>query len=256
MIPFVFDINRSSTADGPGIRTSFFFKGCNLDCKWCHNPESKSPAPELALFSEKCIGCGMCKRICRSREECISCGECTAMCPQGARTLYGHRYTAEELYSIAAEDLDFFRASGGGVTFSGGECMLYPSFLAELSRRCVLGGIDVAIDTAGHVPWSHFEAVLSYVSCFLYDIKAIDPALHKLGTGADNYLILDNLEKLIRTGKKIIIRTPVIPEYNDGAELERIISYCAKRGLRHELLPYHSIGENKKLALYAAKKSK
>ena len=253
MIPYIFDIKRSSTVDGPGVRTAVFFKGCNLDCKWCHNPESKSPEPELALMTEKCIGCGVCKEICPSPDSCALCGECVNNCPAEARKLYGRKYTADELYEIISTDIDFYRATGGGVTFSGGECMLYPDFLAEIAEKCASGGISVAIDTAGNLPPSHFEKVLPYTSCFLYDIKALDPELHKKGTGADNQLILENLEKLIETGKRIIIRTPVIPGYNDGDELQKIKQYCTARGLEHELLPYHAIGESKKAALKAAK---
>ncbi len=252
MIPYVFDIKRSSTVDGPGIRTAVFFKGCNLDCKWCHNPESKSPEPQLAFFAEKCIGCGVCSEVCDHHDACSLCGECALNCPAEARKLYGRKYTVDELYAITSADIDFYRATGGGVTFSGGECMLYPDFLAELAEKCTSGGISVAIDTAGDLPWSHFEKVLPYTSCFLYDIKALDPELHKEGTGSDNRLILENLEKLIETGKRIIIRTPVIPGYNDGYELEKIKKYCADRGLIHELLPYHTIGESKKAALKAA----
>jgi pyruvate formate lyase activating enzyme len=131
--------------------------------------------------------------------------------------------------------------------------MLYPDFLAEIAEKCASAGISVAIDTAGNLPLSHFEKVLPYVSCFLYDIKALDPELHRTGTGADNRLILENLEKLIETGKRIIIRTPVIPGYNDGNELEKIKQYCTARGLEYELLPYHAIGEGKKSALKAVK---
>ena len=249
MIPYVFDIKRSSTVDGPGIRTAVFFKGCNLDCKWCHNPESKSPEPELALFREKCIGCGACSEVCEHSGNCILCGECAESCPADARRLYGSRYTVDQLYEIICADADYYRATGGGVTFSGGECMLYPEFIAELAEKCAKSGISVAVDTAGNVPWSAFEAVLPYTSLFLYDIKALDPSLHKKGTGVDNSLILENLERLLKAGREVIIRTPVIPGYNDGAELERICTYCAERGLRHELLPYHAIGESKKNAI-------
>ena len=249
MIPYVFDIKRSSTVDGPGIRTAVFFKGCNLDCKWCHNPESKSLAPQLAIFAEKCIGCGVCTEVCEHSAACILCGECVDNCPADARRLYGRKYTVDELYEIISADADFYRATGGGVTFSGGECMLYPEFLAQFAEKCTKNGISVAVDTAGNVPWSAFEAILPHVSLFLYDIKALDPDLHKKGTGADNGLILENLEKLLGAGREVIIRTPVIPAYNDGAELERIKVYCAEQGLRHELLPYHAIGESKKAAL-------
>ena len=253
MIPYIFDIKRSSTVDGPGIRTAVFFKGCNLDCKWCHNPESKSPTPELALFAEKCVSCGVCAEVCEHKDGCLLCGECVLTCLSDARKLYGSQYGIDELYDIIIADIDYYSATGGGVTFSGGECMLYPDFVAELAEKCAKSGVSVAIDTAGNVPWSSFEAVLPHVSLFLYDVKALDPELHRRGTGADNLLILENLERLLQTGREVIISTPVIPDYNDGDELEKIKKYCAERGLEHELLPYHAIGESKKAALKAAK---
>ena len=249
--PLVFDIRRTSTVDGPGIRTTIFFKGCNLDCFWCHNPESKSPKAQLGLFAEKCIRCGVCQKACTHPEGCVLCGMCVENCPAEARKLYGGIYSADELHRILLADRDYYLATGGGVTFSGGECMLYPEFIRDLAKMCIDSGIRVAVDTAGNVPWTHFERVLPYVDCFLYDIKALGPELHRAGTGAGNALILENLEKLIPTGKTILIRTPVIPGYNDGDELERISRYCAVRGLPHEKLKYHTIGESKKAALQA-----
>lgn len=250
--PLVFDIKRSSTVDGPGIRTAIFFKGCNLDCYWCHNPESKSPLPQLALFSEKCLGCGVCKQVCPHPKACTLCGMCAENCPGEARKLYGKSYSAEELHQIILADRDYYLATGGGVTFSGGECMLYPDFLAELAQKCTVSGIHVAIDTAGNVPWTHFERILPYADCFLYDIKALDPELHRAGTGAGNTLILQNLDKLLHVGKQVIIRTPVIPGFNDHEELERISRYCSVRGLPHEKLAYHTFGESKKAAINKA----
>ena len=247
--PLIFDIKRASTNDGPGLRTVFFLKGCNLDCFWCHNPEGKRADAQIAFFREKCEGCGICKKVCKSKEHCIGCATCVLYCPAEARKQYGKAYSADALFEIAASDVDYYRATGGGVTFSGGECMLYPEFVASLSVRFKEAGISVAIDTAGAVPYAHFETVLPYADIFLYDIKALDPTLHKRGTGRENSLILENLEKLRETGKQIIIRTPVIPEFNEGDEVERITAYCKARGLAHELLPYHAMGESKEAAL-------
>lgn len=247
--PLVFDIKRSSTSDGPGLRTVVFFKGCNLDCFWCHNPEGKRAHAEMAFFESKCIGCATCKKICRSTRECIACGECATFCPTDALRLYGKHYSADELFEIISTDKPYFDATGGGVTFSGGECMLYPDYIAELASLCKKNGIGVAIDTAGCVPFDSFERVLPYADLFLYDLKAIDPDLHKRGTGRENRLILENLDRLIAAGKRIMIRVPVIPDFNDGDELERIKDFCAKRALECELLPYHEFGIDKKAAL-------
>ena len=246
LVPLIFDIKRASTVDGPGLRTAVFFKGCNLDCFWCHNPEGKAPHAELAFFEGKCIGCGSCRAHCTGRPDC---GACTEVCPASARRLYGRAYTPDELLDVITADRPYFDATGGGVTFSGGECMLYPDFLAMLAKKCREAGISVAIDTAGCVPYSHFERVLPYTDLFLYDIKCLDPVLHARGTGRDNALILENLERLRKTGKEILIRTPVIPDFNEGEELDRIRAFCAERGLRAELLPYHAFGTDKKRAL-------
>ena len=252
--PLIFDIKRSTTADGPGVRTAIFFKGCNLDCYWCHNPESKSAEREKAFFKEKCISCGACRKICENDGKCCTvCGKCVKTCPTGAVKIYGKEYTPDELFEIIKRDAPYFDATGGGVTLSGGECMLYPDFVTEIAKRCHTCQISVAVDTAGAVPFSSFEKVLPYVNLFLYDIKCTDPELHKKGTGRDNSLILENLNKLLKASVRAKIRVPLIPGFNDGDELEKIKSFCENRGLPYELLPYHDYGENKKIALICAK---
>lgn len=248
-IPYIFDIHRGSRSDGEGIRTTVFFKGCTLDCFWCHNPEGKRAEPELAFFDRKCVGCGACKKVCKKTDECLGCFECAEVCPEGARRVYGKKYSAEELFGIICADRPYYDITGGGVTFSGGECMLYPDFLAEVAKMCRNARISVAVDTAGYVPYSSFEKVLPYINIFLYDIKALDCDLHKRGTGSENTLILENLERLQKTGKRIFIRTPVIQGFNEGAECERIARYCAERALPLEFLPYHEFGTDKKKAL-------
>lgn len=248
--PLIFDIKRASTTDGPGIRTVLFFKGCNLDCHWCHNPEGKSPAPQIAYFREKCCQCGTCEKICdRGRDRCTACGKCTDHCPTAALKLYGKAYSIETLMRIIEADKQYYDATDGGVTFSGGECMLYPEYIARLAKLCTEKGIKVAIDTAGNVPYKNFQAVLPYTDLFLYDIKCIDPTVHKQGTGKTNERILQNLDDLIKTGKRIIIRVPVIPDFNADKELNKITEYCKQRNLTVEFLPYHSFGEDKKNAL-------
>ena len=249
MLPLIFDIKRTSTVDGLGIRTTVFFKGCNLNCFWCHNPEGKSSAAQIAFFSEKCISCGNCKKYCPTSLECKACGLCAEGCPTQARKLYGKQYSVEELISIIEADKAYYCATDGGVTFSGGECMLYPEFLLEIAKECKKRNISVAVDTAGNVPFSSFEKVLPYVDLFLYDIKSIDPDLHRKGTGVGNELILENLDKLIHHGANILIRIPSIPEFNAGTEVEKIKAYCQDKGLNFEVLKYHEFGISKLQAL-------
>ena len=234
--PLIFDIRRSSTTDGPGLRTVVFFKGCNLDCFWCHNPEGKSPLPQRAFFAEKCRGCGACKTD-------------ADLCPHGARKLYGKLYSVAELMAIIRADRPYFDATGGGVTLSGGECMLYPDFVAALAAACKREGISVAVDTAGDVPFAYFETLLPLTDLFLYDLKALDVDLHRRGTGRGNTRILQNLEGLVQCGGNVLIRIPLIPGFNEGEEAERIAAFCAERGLAYEILPYHRFGESKEKAL-------
>ena len=248
-LPLIFDIKRASTTDGPGLRTVVFFKGCNLDCFWCHNPEGKSPLAQIAFFKDKCIACGACRRACTHRDTCSLCGACTEACPAEARRLYGALYEAEALMTILRADKPYFDACGGGVTFSGGECMLYPEAVAHLARRCREEGIAVAVDTAGNVPFSSFKQVLPFVDLFLYDVKALDPVLHQRGTGVTNERILANLETLRECGAKVCIRIPVIPDFNAGEEVASIRRYCEERELPYEELAYHDLGVSKQDAL-------
>ncbi len=248
-VPLVFDIKRATTADGPGLRTAVFFKGCNLNCYWCHNPEGKASQAQIAVFREKCMACGVCHAVCQSPVRCMACGSCVETCPTEARRLYGRAYDVDELFDVITADRIYFDATGGGVTFSGGECMLYPDFLTGIAKKCKEAGISVAIDTAGHVPFSSFETVLPYTDLFLYDIKCLDSELHRKGTGVGNHLILANLQALLARDKRIVVRIPVIPGFNDGQELVRIKEYCKTYGLTYETLAYHAMGESKARAL-------
>ena len=244
MQAIIFDIKRCSQDDGQGIRTTIFFKGCNLNCFWCHNPEGKSKNKQYAFFENKCKRCGTCKNeIDKGFEELVN------LCPYGARKVYGKEYSVKELLDIILKDKDYYLATEGGVTFSGGECMLQVDFITELAKCCKENGVSVAIDTAGNLPYSSFEKVLPYVDAFLYDIKCLDNNLHKKGTGQDNLLILENLERLTTTGKNILIRVPVIPNFNDNAELEKIKEYCNKHSLKAEFLSYHEYGKDKEKAI-------
>ncbi len=216
----LFDIQRNSTVDGPGIRTAVFFKGCNLRCHWCHNPEGIVRKPQILHYKNKSVLCG-------------------------------REYTADEVMAEVQKDTSFYNVSGGGVTFSGWECMLQPDFLAELLRKCKEQGIHTAVDTAGCVSWTSLEKVLPDTDLFLYDIKVMDSRMHKEHTGIDNALILENLQKLFQTGKDIIIRVPIIPGVNDREEEIRSIARFAKNlGIKKvELLPYHGMGTYKYEAL-------
>ena len=245
----VFDIERNSYVDGPGIRTTVFFKGCNLACAWCHNPESQSPKPQMMFYKNKCTGCGKCREKCpNSMEKCDLCGRCSLFCPQDARDICGKEYTVDEVLKEVLKDKSFYEASGGGVTFSGGECMLQIDFLAELLKRCKENGIHTAVDTAGHVPFEFFERIIPYTDLFLYDVKCFDSDKHRQYTGVENQLILKNLKSLLAKSTTVWIRIPIIPTVNDTEEeLQRIKEYLSSCGIpeKVELLPYHAMGEHK-----------
>ena len=254
MKAMIFDIQRNSFVDGPGIRTTVFFKGCNLKCKWCHNPESQSAKRQMMFYADKCTGCGKCKEVCpNGLKSCGFCGKCELYCPNDARKICGREYTVDEVFAEIVKDKSFYDNSGGGATFSGGECMLQPDFLCEILKKCKENGIHTAVDTAGNVPWEYFERILPYTDLFLYDVKAISDELHKQGTGVSNRLILENLEKL--SGRKdIIVRIPLIGGFNDSeTEVSGIAEFLKHiKCKKVEILPYHAMGEHKYEALNMA----
>ena len=249
----IFDIERNSFVDGPGIRTTVFFKGCNLKCKWCHNPESQSSKTQMLFYKNKCKGCGKCAEICPNNfKNCDFCGKCTFYCPADARSICGKEYTSEELITEILKDKIFYDTSGGGVTFSGGECMLQIDFLEEILKKCKNEGVHTAVDTAGNVPFEFFEKIMPYTDMFLYDIKAVSEDLHIEGTSVSNKRILENLKKLSSVfGGEIIVRVPVIPSFNDTTEEMKKISDFVKtlKVKETELMPYHKMGEHKYEAL-------
>ena len=242
----VFNIQKFSVHDGPGLRTTVFFKGCNLRCPWCHNPESWRPEPQLLFFREKCTGCGLCREVC-GRESCTLCGGCAQVCTAGARAVCGREYTVRQVMDQVLADKAFYDKSGGGVTFSGGECMLQPEFLAELLRACRSAGISTAVDTAGCVPFERFERILPDTDLFLYDIKCVSPALHKAYTRVDNSRILENYRRLLAEKARVWVRVPVIPGFNDDPrEMEKIRAFLAENpSEKVELLAYHDLGAAK-----------
>ncbi len=266
--PLVFNIQKFSVHDGDGIRTTIFFKGCPLRCRWCHNPESQHYEKELILHRHKCTACGMCLKKCPAganeivdgklvfhREKCAACGKCIDWCMAGARELAGKEYTVDELVKAAKKDLPFYEQSGGGVTLSGGEVMAAQDigFVEELCRKLRREGISVFIDTSGFAPYEHFARVLPYVDAFLYDVKNIDPELHRENTGVDNTLILANLIRLSNDGAKIYLRLPVVDGKNGREEsVEKLADFLRANHVRPyqiNLLPYHDIGKGKYAAL-------
>lgn len=257
----IFDIKRFAVHDGDGIRTTVFFKGCPMRCLWCHNPEGLSTEKELAFTAHKCVSCGRCAAVCDAhtmengvhifhRERCRACGKCAAVCPADALRVYGETVDEHTLLNRLLEDRDFYDASGGGITLSGGECLLQADFCACLLRLCKEAGLRTAVDTCGCVPWESIEKVLPYTDRFLYDIKAIDDALHRRLTGVSNRLITENLKRLDGRGAEIEIRIPFVPHENDG-EIERIGAFLRRFshivGVR--VLPYHNLAATKYRAL-------
>ena len=254
----IFDIQRFSVHDGPGIRTTVFLADCNLRCFWCHNPEAQEH--RLQYVQAKCIGCGKCNEVCPNnchirnesvhiieRQKCVRCGECEAVCWAGALSLTARIVDSEDVIKEVLLDKPFYK-NDGGMTVSGGEPMLQPDFTLELLRSARAAGVGTAVDTAGCVPFSSFEAVLPYTDLFLYDLKCMDEAMHRRVTGESNILILENLVALSKAGARLIIRIPVIPGVNDTTK----DMDAASRFLEPldgitlvELLTYHKLGGSK-----------
>lgn len=249
----IFEIQRSSFVDGPGIRTTVFFKGCNLKCKWCHNPESQCRQKQITFYKDKCIGCGRCREVCGYKlQKCDFCGACVKNCPAGARKICGRTVTVEEVFGELIKDKLFYETSGGGVTFSGGECMLQIDFLERILKQCKKSGINTAVDTAGNVKSEYFGRIIPYTDTFLYDVKAASEDLHIRGTGVSNKKILENLKRISDDGRSdIIIRVPVIPGFNaDISEMQKIAEVL--KGINYkkaELLPYNPMAKYKYDAL-------
>ncbi|MBR0509206.1 MAG: glycyl-radical enzyme activating protein [Clostridia bacterium] len=245
----LFDIQRFSLHDGPGIRTTVFFKGCNLRCRWCHNPESQSPKPELMLYPDKCVGCGKCAGVCAhpfDRKSCTGCGRCADVCANGARELSGYRISADEVVKKALRDLPYYRQSGGGVTLSGGEPLMQPDFAEAILSGLKDADVQTAIETAANVPTEVFQRILPLTDLILCDVKCADPLLHRQLTGVDNALILQNIRYLKENAPALRFRMPYIPGLNSD-EAEAVKAICGDREL--ELMAYHTIGVSKYAAL-------
>ncbi len=261
----VFDVQKFSVHDGPGIRTILFLKGCPLRCTWCANPESQSSMQLLMFFPDKCIACGKCIERCKNsaivnkdgrilfeRNKCTNCGECTEVCYAGARKISGKEFTVEDAIKEVDKDKVFYRNSGGGLTFSGGEPMVYPEFVRDVSKHYFEQDISVAIETCGEVPKKNYEMVLPYLNLVLFDLKIMDNEMHKKYTGSSNKQILNNI-RYVSERVHTIIRTPIIPGINDSDEnIEEMGTFIKSlKGNIEEvhILPYHELGRNKYDAL-------
>lgn len=266
----IFDVQRFSIHDGPGIRTTVFLKGCPLSCLWCQNPESIRKGKEIIFNRSKCIGCGRCQEVCalgaialESRERvdrvrCNLCGQCISVCYANALRMVGQEITTALLLEEVLKDLPFYLESGGGVTLSGGEPLIQLDFCFEFLKLCKGKGINTCVETAGFASWSSLEALLPFVDLFLYDLKVIDGEKHRRFTGVKNDLILENAVRLCASGASVEFRMPLVPGHNDDEEdLERMTEFIKdvilksprSRGSRPEptlhILLYHRLGMSK-----------
>ncbi len=253
----VLSIDRFVGEDGPGIRTTVFMKGCPLRCVWCHSPESISPAPQLLFRRNRCIACGACVEACPRDaqvvsaterrvlwERCDDCGDCVPGCPSTALEMAGKWLSVEQVMEVVERDLVYYRNSGGGVTFCGGEPTMQHQFLLACLKSCRDAGIHTALDTCGHVKWPVLEEMLPFVDLFLYDIKHMDSARHKELTGVGNELIFENLRAISQRRKPVWIRIPLIPDCNASEDhLRSVAEFVAPLEAVEKitLLPYNVV---------------
>lgn len=252
----VFDIDHFAVHDGNGIRTTVFLKGCPLQCIWCHSPESQSSEAQILFIRSKCTSCGACESACKNgsqsithdgnrvynRIACTGCGDCVNDCPNDALVYCGRKMSSEEVIAEAAQDMVFFRNSGGGVTLTGGEVLYQPVFALEILKGLKQLNIHTIIETSGMGSWSYLEQMIPYTDQFYYDVKTIDSDKHIKFTGVSNKTILDNLEMLTHNTKNITIRVPLIPGYNDRCvDVCSIYKHAAELSLINiHLIPYNA----------------
>ncbi|MGL5755908.1 MAG: trans-4-hydroxy-L-proline dehydratase activase [Paraclostridium sp.] len=266
--PLILNIQKYSLHDGDGIRTTVFFKGCPLECIWCHNPESQSYNKEVLYNEEKCVKCEVCiekcphkaiykecSTICLDKKNCEFCETCLDYCLSNAREIVGKTYDVKDLMKELVKDMAFYEQSGGGVTLSGGEVMTQDiDYVKKIAISCKEKGINVVVDTCGYAKFENYEVLLPFVDTFLYDIKLIDDEKHKLFTKKSNKLILNNLIKLSENGANINIRIPLIEGINvdkNNEEIIKIINFIKPLNItKVNLLPYHNIGMHKYKKLY------
>jgi pyruvate formate lyase activating enzyme len=254
-------IQRFCINDGPGIRTTVFLQGCALRCKWCHNPESQTEQPILMYNARLCVGCQLCVGQCPNYvhsfvdglhqvdfERCEACGECLKTCMSEALTLHGRDASIGEVIAEILQDRDYYESSGGGVTISGGEPLRQPEFVIKLAKACRAEGIQVYLDTCGFAAETTFMEVCAVVDGFLYDVKMTDREAHKVWTGRDNDLILENFGRAVTSGKAVRMRVILIPGITDTQEnLEGLVQVARARVFRGpiDLMPYHRMGAGK-----------
>ncbi|MGK5094619.1 glycyl-radical enzyme activating protein [Deltaproteobacteria bacterium TL4] len=255
----IFDIQRFSLHDGPGIRTTVFLKGCSLRCLWCQNPESQSLQPEIAFYREYCQECYRCEASCSqgaiirgkhariSYEQCNACQKCVAVCNTRALRLIGKTWSVQQLYEEILKDRDFFEDSQGGVTFSGGEPLIHSAFLASLLPLLKQAGIHVTVETSGLFQWQKISPLLPYLDLIYFDLKHTKATLHQKFTKQSNKKILENFEKLTKVFPAVQPRMPVIPGINDDAETLKAVALLLKSQGYESIhcLPYHNLGESK-----------
>ncbi|MFX0002471.1 MAG: glycyl-radical enzyme activating protein [Candidatus Hodarchaeota archaeon] len=256
----LFNIQRYSIHDGPGIRTTVFLKGCPLRCKWCSNPESINPFPELFLRKDRCNQCEQCIEVCSlnaiffddgliqiNRPECNLCMKCIEACPLDVIQCTGKKVSVHEVISEVMQDELFYNNSGGGVTISGGEPLYQLEFTLNLLKKFKQKSIHTTVDTTGYAKSEDFEKILPYTDLILFDIKHLDSEIHKKETGIQNELILNNFEKALVNKKKVWVRVPVIPHFNDSNEyMEKLAKYLLKKPIEKvSLLKYHEWGKHK-----------
>ncbi|MCP4760395.1 MAG: glycyl-radical enzyme activating protein [archaeon] len=264
---YIFEIQKMSTEDGPGIRTTIFFKMCNLRCVWCHNPESIHKEPSIQWFGTRCIGCKTCLDVCPKdslildkkgihidREKCNLCGICVKECPGTALQIFGKKISVNDLFHEIAKDKAYYKSSNGGITVSGGEAALQAEFLIEFLKKCKENSIHTALDTGGLVLQKNYEKLAPYIDLVLFDIKEIDSNKHKNFTGVSNEKILDNsiwwIQKLEETNGKMWIRTPIIPEHTATEENitgigSFIVEKLKNKVERWDLLAYNNLAKSK-----------
>ena len=251
----VLQIQNFSVHDGDGIRSIIFFAGCPMSCKWCANPEGMTPSYKVAYYSKTCIGCGACAKVCRfgnRRELCVSCGRCAEACPNGSRKNLVFDMTEEAIVKAIEPQMGYFRTSGGGVTFSGGEATMQAEFIKSLSRRLYDMGVNLVLETCGYFDFDAVSEALELFDAIFFDIKTMNESAHIENTGVSNRKILGNLTLVAGLSSKITVRVPVISGFN--ASREDVGAICefvhdTAPGACIELLPYHKYGEVKYEAL-------